>query len=428
MIKSLFATDKPARQKPSDWLVLIVDDEPQVHEVTRMLLANIEFCGQAVELHSTYSAEAARSFLQRHPETALVLLDVVMETDNAGLQLIHYIRETLANHDVQIVLRTGQPGQAPEQEVIINYDINGYFLKTDITAQRLHSILIAALRAYHYIKSLQKRPPSTTAVPPAQPPVTTLALSKVLQNGALPLQMQAQLELAGGQITGFEVFPCWPQQQGDKLTVADLYTLASSAGQLAKLGECLIQSLDTLLQHWHSSSTTTPRIALDMSLEMLQTPAFLPALTQLLTRYGVPISQLEFEFSETALQQDQARLDALQTLHTLEIGLVVDYFGNGAMALSQLKHLQPKRLKIDPVFITESVTNPDSAAITRAIIALAHTLDISVVALGVQTKEQLEFLKWEDCELGQGDFLAPRSAADDIARHRIKQLPGPPRD
>ena len=69
-----------------------------------------------------------------------------METDDAGLRLCGYIRETLGNHDVQIVLRTGQPGQAPEREVILSYEINGYFLKTELTAAKLHSIIICALR------------------------------------------------------------------------------------------------------------------------------------------------------------------------------------------------------------------------------------------------------------------------------------------
>ncbi|MFO1351374.1 MAG: hypothetical protein U1F68_12160 [Gammaproteobacteria bacterium] len=77
---------------PPRWPVLIVDDEPEVHEVTRMLLSDVRFCGQPVELYSAYSAQAARAYLREHPETALILPDVVMETDDAGLHLIHAIR------------------------------------------------------------------------------------------------------------------------------------------------------------------------------------------------------------------------------------------------------------------------------------------------------------------------------------------------
>lgn len=116
------------------WLVLIVDDEQEVHDVTRMLLSSTIFCGSRIVLHSAYSAEDAMAFLRWHPQTALILLDVVMETDHAGLHLIHRIRNELKNNDIQIVLRTGQPGQAPERDVILNYDINGYFLKTELTS------------------------------------------------------------------------------------------------------------------------------------------------------------------------------------------------------------------------------------------------------------------------------------------------------
>ena len=88
-------------------------------------------------MHSAYSAPEAKAFLESHPDTALMLLDVVMETDDAGLRLVSYVREQMGNSDLQIVLRTGQPGMAPEREVIAGYDINGYLLKTEMIAQRL---------------------------------------------------------------------------------------------------------------------------------------------------------------------------------------------------------------------------------------------------------------------------------------------------
>ena len=137
------------------WLVLLVDDEPEIHEITKLVLANACVAGRPVALHSAYSGEEARVFMRQNPGTALVLLDVVMETDDAGLALVRYIRDQLRNPDVQIVLRTGQPGMAPEREVILQFDINGYFLKTEITAQKLYSITISSLRAFQFIKSLR---------------------------------------------------------------------------------------------------------------------------------------------------------------------------------------------------------------------------------------------------------------------------------
>ena len=106
------------------WRVLIVDDDQDVHAVTRLALRNVSFKGRELELFSAYSGREAFEILRDTPDIALVLLDVVMETDDAGLLLARRIREELHNSIVRVVLRTGQPGQAPEQRVIIEYDIN----------------------------------------------------------------------------------------------------------------------------------------------------------------------------------------------------------------------------------------------------------------------------------------------------------------
>ena len=106
------------------WRVLIVDDDVDVHAVTRLALRNVSFKGRELELFSAYSGREAYDILRDTPDIALVLLDVVMETDDAGLLLARRIREELHNAIVRVVLRTGQPGQAPEQRVIIEYDIN----------------------------------------------------------------------------------------------------------------------------------------------------------------------------------------------------------------------------------------------------------------------------------------------------------------
>ena len=131
-----------------------------------------------------------------------MLLDVVMETDEAGLQLVTYVREQLHNPDLQIVLRTGQPGMAPEREVITGYDINGYALKTEMVAQKLRSILVSSLRAYRRLKELTRR---SSGGPPAAPGVATSSRQRAFEEefgeavdaGTLHLLAQAQ-QLAAG--------------------------------------------------------------------------------------------------------------------------------------------------------------------------------------------------------------------------------------
>ncbi len=150
---SLDRSDEPAGGSPP-WKVLIVDDEPEVHQVTRLVLGNFRFAGRPLLLLSAYSSIEAESLLIEHDDTAVVLLDVVMETEQAGLALVRTIRERLGNQFVRIVLRTGQPGQAPEQEVVAAYDINDYKEKTELTAQKLSTTLFSALRAYRDMRTI----------------------------------------------------------------------------------------------------------------------------------------------------------------------------------------------------------------------------------------------------------------------------------
>jgi serine phosphatase RsbU (regulator of sigma subunit)/DNA-binding NarL/FixJ family response regulator len=138
------------------WRVLIVDDDQSVHSISRVVLADVRFQGRGVELLSAYSGRQAAAMLRQIPDIAVVLLDVVMEDDDAGLKLVREIREQMRNARLRIILRTGQPGQAPEREVILNYDINDYKSKTELTAQKLFTATIAALRAYADIIALER--------------------------------------------------------------------------------------------------------------------------------------------------------------------------------------------------------------------------------------------------------------------------------
>ncbi len=149
----LFAedTDEPPIEELGFWKVLVVDDEPEVHAVTKLALSDFILNGKRLKFISAYSGVEAKKMFIEHDDIAVVLLDVVMETDEAGLEVAQYVRNELDNHFTRIILRTGQPGQAPEKHVIINYDINDYKSKTELTAQKLFTVIIAALRSYRDI-------------------------------------------------------------------------------------------------------------------------------------------------------------------------------------------------------------------------------------------------------------------------------------
>jgi len=138
------------------WKLLIVDDEPEIHAVTRLALRNFQFDERPLEITSAYSAKEAKSILLSQSDFAVALIDVVMESDHAGLELVQWIRASTRNQHIRLVLRTGQAGQAPERDVIENYDINDYKQKTELTADKLYTVMYSSLRTYRDITALCK--------------------------------------------------------------------------------------------------------------------------------------------------------------------------------------------------------------------------------------------------------------------------------
>ncbi|NOH62427.1 DUF3369 domain-containing protein [Vibrio sp. RE88] len=130
------------------WKVLLIDDDEQMHQVTKLALSDFEFEGRHLELISAHSGAEAKAIFEKSDDIALALVDVVMETEHAGLELVKYVREELGNSLVRLVLRTGQAGQAPEDTVIREYEIDDYKEKTELTTQKLKTLLYSMLRSY----------------------------------------------------------------------------------------------------------------------------------------------------------------------------------------------------------------------------------------------------------------------------------------
>ncbi len=159
-LDSLFAADaEDAVQERAGlhpWKIMIVDDEPAMHDVTTLALKGVRFQGRELRFVHCYSGAEAKDAIVRHPDTAVMLLDVVMETEHAGLDVASFVRAQAGNQKVRIVLRTGQPGQAPERKVISDYDSNDSKEKTDLTANKLFTLMYACLRAYRDIETIER--------------------------------------------------------------------------------------------------------------------------------------------------------------------------------------------------------------------------------------------------------------------------------
>lgn len=155
-----FADEPEGKEIQTDnlryWKILVVDDEEDIHGITRLVMDNFEFLGRKLLFIDAYSGKEAEQIIRENNDIAVILLDVVMETSTAGLDLVRVIREELGNKMTRIILRTGQPGSAPEKDIIINYDINDYKHKTELTKSKLDTTIISAVRAYSDLTVLNK--------------------------------------------------------------------------------------------------------------------------------------------------------------------------------------------------------------------------------------------------------------------------------
>ena len=222
------------------WRILIVDDDAEVHAVTRLSLRRFSFEGRPVELISAYSAAEARDILAASRDIALILLDVVMETEDAGLKFVRHVRQALGNRAVRIVLRTGQPGSAPEQEVIVDFDINDYRAKTELTHERLMVCTITALRSYRDIRTVEA---NNHALHRIAESAAGMFRSNLMHRFLEYMLTQAVAVIEAG--TGVTEGAAFCARQTDHITLAPETTVVAGCGCYAKLiGQPLDWALD----------------------------------------------------------------------------------------------------------------------------------------------------------------------------------------
>ena len=405
---------------PARWKVLLVDDEPAVHEVSRLILAGLTFEGRDIELLSASSAAQARELLSHQRDVALVLLDVVMETDDAGIALVQHIREQLRDTDTQIVLRTGQPGVAPEGDIVRRYEINGYFLKTEITAQRLQSIVISALRSYRHTRSLRSSPqrskePAVPREPDAMQRALTIELARSCDGEDVLMQAQPEVVLASNQVSGVELVPHWKTSMG--LLPATRICDALPEGPVrSRIVRWMLAQACFWARSWHASIGTPLTVSVPVVGESLGDCATLGAIIEAVRDSGLARGTLDLLVSEATLLSGHPDIrTALETVRIAGVTVTLVDFGAQTISLQRLNQIVPDRLKIHRLFVRGVVNDPARMALARSLIAVAQTLKIVAIADGIASDADAQFFKWEGCDIGQGDALAPACAPADVA-------------
>lgn len=238
-------------------------------------------------------------------------------------------------------------------------------------------------------------------------------LRKAIERGEFELHYQPKLDLRTNRLSGVEALIRWRHPELGMVSPGDFIPLAEESGLIVPIGEWVLGAATSQAQQWHATGRSHLHVAVNISSPHFRHDGLLPAVARALTDSGLPAALLEIEVTESMLMDDMEA--TLQTLHRLkEMGtrLSIDDFGTGYSSLAYLKRFPVNALKVDRSFVKDTPTAADDTAIVSAIIAMAHSLHLEVVAEGVETRAQLEFLRSHGCEHAQGYLISrPLDAA-----------------
>jgi diguanylate cyclase (GGDEF)-like protein len=232
-------------------------------------------------------------------------------------------------------------------------------------------------------------------------------LRRALENGELRLHYQPQVELHTLRIVGAEALARWQHPAFGLLPPSEFIGLAEDTGLITLLGEWAMTEACRQTASWQKAGAPNFRMSVNVAARQFQQEDFVEMVSDILAQTALAPSSLELEMTETSIMQNPEHvITVLTQLKELGVSIAIDDFGIGYSSLMYLKRFPIDRLKIDRMFVSDSTTDPDDAALVMTIIAMAHNLRLNVMAEGVETEEQLKFLRLLKCDEGQGYYFA----------------------
>jgi len=258
-------------------------------------------------------------------------------------------------------------------------------------------------------------------------------LRRAIERHEFVLHYQPQIDLATGEQVGVEALLRWCPPGGEPVGPSDFIPIAEETGLIVEIGAWVLRAACEQLVAWREAGLPPMTVAVNLSARQFHQQNLVQLVGQILAETGCDAGQLELEITESVVMADPAGATAtLQELADMGISLSIDDFGTGHSSLSYLKRFPIHALKIDRSFVRDLTTDADDAAIVCAVIALAHTMQLKVIAEGVETEEQLNFLREHDCDQFQGFFYSPpvsaerlRSAMERRSRAHLRTFVGP---
>ncbi|HEX6141540.1 MAG TPA: EAL domain-containing protein, partial [Geminicoccaceae bacterium] len=240
-------------------------------------------------------------------------------------------------------------------------------------------------------------------------------LRKAIENNELMVQYQPQVRIDTGKVVGVEALVRWRHPELGMISPGEFIPLAEETGLIAAIGRFVLATACAEVQKWRDTGLRDLRLAVNLSGRQFQEPDLVELIAEVLRVTGFAPEDLELELTESSIMQDaEATIGKLEALNRLGIRLSIDDFGTGYSSLNYLKRFPIKALKIDQSFIQDITTDPNDAAIAQAIIALAESMKLRVIAEGVETRQQLELLRRYRCDEMQGYLFSRPLPPDEL--------------
>lgn len=239
-------------------------------------------------------------------------------------------------------------------------------------------------------------------------------LRKAIDRNEFTMHYQPQVDLHAQELVSFEALLRWTSQEFGQVSPGEFIPLAEESGLIFPIGEWVIDQVCMQLADWKNKGFSNVRAAVNLSSKQFQQPGIVKMIEKYLNKYHLSANALEIEITEGALQDTKETISILNDLKDLGIKISIDDFGTGYSSLSYLKQFPLDVLKIDQSFVKEMLYDKRDSAIIKTIVHLAHNLNLEVVAEGVETKEQAEFLRNVQCQKAQGYYFSKPLEAKQI--------------
>jgi len=252
-------------------------------------------------------------------------------------------------------------------------------------------------------------------------------LRRAYERDELLLRYQPKVDLRTGRVSGAEALVRWELSERGIILPSEFIPLAEESNLILDIGEWVLDRVCRDFRAWQAQSLFPGKVAVNLSLKQLRQPNFTQRVGAIFRRHGVAPASLELEITESTLMENPERtVKMLDELYAMGLTLAIDDFGTGYSSLSALQKFPISTLKIDRSFVVDAARDPDDATIVSTIIRMGHGLDLDVIAEGVESEEQLTFLRASSCDFAQGLLFGPPMGADEFAAILARQRDGTP--